>query len=93
MTTHTSAEVGRKAFHLQSIEIKEGVATLSIIVVIDNAPEEWVVEYVPPSAFIPVVEALAEVCPMHMVGFETDEEGLKLADARTVWGYVCPCGL
>ncbi len=88
-TIYTVEQIGRRAFHLESIEFLSGECHLQIILSEDNSQEEATVIYEYPPEFAEVVEALAEACPIHMVGFQ---DGL-LADAKSVWGYVCPCNL
>jgi len=91
----TPDQVERKPFHLHRITnfAEDDYAYLFITIAEDNAPVDQVVVYNYPPSFSEVMAALASVCPLHMVGFEQDEEGLKLASAESVWGFVCPCSV
>jgi hypothetical protein len=85
----TVARVGRKPFHLEVIDLGHETAQLHAIIAQENVAQKIIIDYEFPPDFASVMQALAERAPIHMVGFE---DGL-LADAHSVWGYVCPCQL
>jgi len=89
----TPTTLGNKAFHLESLSYSGGnTAQLDVLYRDrDNGIVRETVEYAVPPGFGEVVKALAGQCPMHMVGFQEQDGQLYLADARTVWGYSCPC--
>ena len=84
--------MGHRVFHIESIAIKGSDALLEVVFRgDDNGWEKDMLIYPFPPDFLPVLEALKDACPVHMVGFQEQDGKMYLADARTVWGYLCPC--
>ena len=88
----TAVEVGRKPFHLDSIYVNpENPSEADLTVLFSGEKSVDVVAYDVPEGFGPIVEAMKEACPMHMVGFQEQDVKMYLANAASIWGHVCPC--
>lgn len=88
MKTYTLEEIGTHVFHINEASVVGGNVRLEVIVGRhENEVEACQIEFPLPPAYAGQEEHISGFSGMHMVSFQ---DGL-LADARSVWGYSCPC--
>lgn len=88
MNTYTPEEIGQSVFHIEEAKVEGSEVVLSALVDrYNNEAEACLIRFPIPPEYQGHEAEVPQFSGMHMVGFE---HGL-LADARTVWGYVCPC--
>lgn len=87
-STYSIQEIGRAVFHINTARVEDGKIVLEVLIDrCNNEVEQSLIEFPTPPEYQGKEEYIPEFCGMHMMGFE----GGQLADARTVFGYVCPC--